>query len=156
MIIHNITDLPRLCKCACVFPVAVLLFAQYARSILEHTISDHLILAFVASTQYTNQDQSPVELFLTQTIDRGCPQILGLSNGSQALQTLFVMDDTIEKFSAFLQVPQEGVEVETGQNYRIDIKPELVSYPTSLTVPSYYSIVWEEKKSRPHRAKETL
>lgn len=154
IIIDNITDLPTLCDLACVFPFVELVFAQYARLILEYTVSDDVILAVVASTQYTNQDQSPVELLLTQTTDRGFPQIPRISTGSQALQILLVIDDAIENFSAFLQIPQEGVKVERRQNYKIDTKSGLVSYLISLIVPPNYSIVWEDASS-PDRAKHS-
>lgn len=154
-IIDNITDLPTLCNLACVFPFVGLVFAQYPRSILAHTVSTNQSLAFVASTEYWTQGENPAALSFMETIDRGYPHTPRIFNGSQTLQKLLIIDDAIEKFSGFLQITQEGVEVKTVQDYKIDIKPGLFSYLSSLIMPPYYSIR-REKDSSPDRAKEAL
>ncbi|CAD6565089.1 MAG: hypothetical protein ASARMPREDX12_005677 [Alectoria sarmentosa] len=151
-IIDNITDLPTLCNFASVFPVAGLVFAQYFRSILAHTVSNDLVVAFVASTEYTNQGEPPVELFIEQTINKGCPQTRRLPNGCQILETLLVIDDAIQNFSTFLQIIRGPHLV---QSYKIKVKPGLVSYLSSLIRPPYHRHV-EQGYWNPYQASEAL
>ena len=153
-IIDNITDVATLCNFASVFPVAKIVFEQYPRSILAHTVSNDLVMAFVASTEYESQGPDSMEPFLRQkNISKGCLEISRILNGSHLLESLIVIDDAIEKFNAFLRT-HNGYREEF---YKMDIKPGLISYLSSLFRNQYYLIPFQyDYGAHNSRAKEAL
>ena len=151
-IIDNITDVATLCNFASVFPVAKIVFEQYPRSILAHTVSNDLVMAFVASTEYETQGPDSMEPFLKQkNISKGCLEISRILNGGHLLESLIVIDDAIEKFNAFLRT-HNGYKAEF---YKMDIKPGLISYLSSLFRNQYYLIPTQGYTQKP-LAKEAL
>lgn len=151
-IIDNITDLATLCNFASVFPIARFVVAQYPRSILAHTVSNDLVLAFVASTEYETQGPDSMEPFLKQkNINKGCLEIPRILNGGHLLESLIVIDDAIERFSAFLRINNGYAE----NFYKMDVKPGLIGYLSSLFRNQYYLIPFQHSTDK-FRAKEAL